>query len=166
MIIGIVGLAVSVVASFFLWATLHELAHGYVFKSYYPDIKVTYTLYPHKHNDRWFWARVSWAASPLTPAQLAWVSIAPRLPDIIGAAATVLVVWLLGPMTWWVAIAGVLLGGSLVDLGVGSVGKHEESDLMRAARGWGWSPWLLRISGFALVGLFGALSVWALFFGF
>lgn len=161
MIIGIVGMVVCAVVSFFLWAGLHELSHAWVFKRYYPDVKITYALYPHRHNDRFFWARISWASGLLDPKQLAWVSIAPRVPDLIGIVVTAGLTLLLG-WGWWVLWLAVLTGGSFIDLMVGSLGTHPESDLQRVVRGWGISKWLLRIPGMALAFIFMVVAVYGL----
>ena len=137
--------AVALVATFFLWAALHELAHYAVLKKYRPEATASFKLYPHTTNGRFFWAEVSWEfeGEDINDYELAWVSIAPRFPDLVGVNLTVALGWLL-PWPWALPFV-VLAAGSLVDLAVGSVGRDPESDLMRASRGWQTSPWAFRV---------------------
>ena len=162
MTLPIVLSVVALVATFFLWAALHELTHYIVLKKYRPEATASFKLYPHREYGRFFWARVAWEfdGEDINAYELAWVSIAPRFPDLVGVNLTVALAWLL---PWpWVLPAVVLAAGSLVDLAVGSIGRDPESDLLRVSRGWQTSPWPLRILGWLLVLASAAATVFGL----
>jgi len=152
MILPLALAALAVIPSFFLWAALHELAHYAVLKSYRPNASASFTLYPHREYGRFFWARINWEfdGEDITDRERAWVSLAPRIPDLVGATAAPLLAWLL-PWPWpWTLIAVVVAAGSLLDLAIGSIGHDPESDLKRAARGLGTSVWAFRVPGWLL----------------
>jgi len=161
--IGITGCVVAVVAAFFLWASLHELSHYIAIKRYRSNAKGEFFLYPHRHEGRFLWARVSWEFEgvELSPTELAWVSFAPRWPDLVGVIGTTVLALALG-WSWWALWLVILLGGSFFDLLIGSLGVNAESDLQRASRGWGISPWALRVPGLTLTLLLMTLTTYGL----
>ena len=161
--IGIAGCVVAIVAAFFLWASLHELAHYAVLKRYRSNAEGRFTLYPHCHDGRFLWARISWEFEgvDLSPTELAWVSFAPRWLDLAGVLGTT-VLALCSGWSWWALWFVILLGGSFFDLLVGSLGTDPESDLQRATRGWGISRWALRVPGLVLTFLLMVLTAYGI----
>jgi hypothetical protein len=153
------------VATFFLWALLHELSHFLWVLGLRPDADGDFKLYPHRAGGRFLWASVDWTygGERMTPSELAWVSWAPRWPDLAGAAGAVLCAWLLDG--WWSLASAAVLSGGMVDMAVGSIGYDPESDLRKAARGWAVSPWILRILGWSTVVAAGSLTVTGLLSG-
>lgn len=149
----------SAVPLFFLWAAAHELAH-YLAVRAFASVDAQFYLWPHRHEGRWYWARVRWTYSGperLSAQQLAWVFWAPRWADLLAVALLPL-----GPLMGdWGALAWtVVWAGGLIDLGFGSTGISETHDMRRYARMWELSPWLFRIAGSALIAL--SVALWAL----
>ena len=151
MVLPIVLSVLAIVPCFFLWAALHELSHYAALKRYRPNATASFKLYPHREYDRFFWARINWEfdGEDITDRELAWVSLAPRVPDLIGALAAPVIAWLV-PWPWALPLV-VVAAGSLVDLATGSIGRDPESDLKRAARGLETSVWAFRVPGWLLV---------------
>ena len=147
---------------FLFWSGVHEVSHYLVARFFVGAKDVQFRLYPHRDERLGFvWASVSWTSEGfLSPRQRALVSLAPRVPDVIGCVAFSL--WGLLPLGWWVWLWLLFWGGAVVDMFVGSLGTNPESDLARAARAWDVSPWLLRVGGMAvvLVSLFTLLLRW------
>jgi len=145
------------ILAFFVWAALHELAHGLAAKLLLGrGTIVHYKLYPHfTPSGRFVFAEASWgslSAKALEPLVRAKTMLAPRIPDIIGA--------ILFPFTapldfsvWWSILLAVLAGGALVDLFVGSLGIAPDSDLRAAASTLYRSPWKFRIIGFSIIAI-------------
>jgi hypothetical protein len=134
-----------------LWSYIHETSHALVIKRLRPSAQVTIKPYPHRAADgRWVGGLVRWKGfkNELTPVQLAWVSIAPRIPDLIACILAAVCAWVL--VGHWAYIPVFILLGGVIDLAYGSIGKTERSDLQRVARGWDISPWLLRLSGWSV----------------
>jgi hypothetical protein len=132
--------------SFFLWVTIHELAHIAAAKFTCGVSKWRIYPYPHTHADGFYWGRATWW--PLRQAndeEQIWISLAPRIPDITAA----LVFPLFLAFHWW--IPAIIAGAGLVDFFTGSLGIREHSDLRRAATAWKLSPWVLRIAGMAVI---------------
>lgn len=139
--------ALTALAAFFVWAAIHELSHLFAVKQYRKDVQSSIKLYPHRSDGRIVFAEALWNCTPdLTAKEFAVVSFAPRITDILGVLATVIVCHVTGAFGH---VLTVLLGGSIVDLMVGSTGISEESDMRQYAAGWSVSPWVFRISGFA-----------------
>lgn len=147
-------LALFSVASFFLWAALHEFSHGLAAKiELGSGTIVRYKLYPHfMPSGRFVFAEASWgslSSKALEPRVKARIMLAPRVPDLVGAT--------LFPLTapvdfgvWWSILLAVAAGGALVDLAVGSLGIAPDSDLRAAASTLYRSPWKFRIIGFSI----------------
>tara|TARA_Y100000590_G_scaffold468588_1_gene651889 strand:- start:771 stop:1973 length:1203 start_codon:yes stop_codon:yes gene_type:complete len=134
-----------------LWCGIHETAHIIAARSYTKLSNVKFKLYPHKNKSLGFvWASVSWKPEKrLSDSEFAWVSIAPRFPDIL--AVILFPLWALMPNGTAMLIWGAIWGAGLIDLFVGSLGISKTSDLRRAAKGWECNPWILRINGMMLI---------------
>ena len=149
MIMLAIILAVPII--FLAWAAIHELSHYLVARKYLNIISVDFFLYPHKSKSLGFvWARVKWLADRIpTNYELANISVAPRIPNLI--AAIMFTLWSLMPtnilMLLW---SGFWIGG-LIDLFVGSLGINKQSDLQRVSNGWNLEPWILRVAGMSVV---------------
>lgn len=148
MVLYVIVGVVALVPLFFLWSFIHELAHFRMLKRFQPEATAKYRIYPHVHERLGFvFASVTWEnlQRPLEGSNRAWVSIAPRIPDTIGACLALGCAWTLSG--WPAYVLTFLFGGSLLDMGYGSIGYNETSDLRRAAKGWGINPWVLRLAG-------------------
>ena len=149
-----VAIIITVVCSpllFLLWASIHEYSHLFAVKSYVRVIRSKIKLYPHRNESLGFvWASIRWHTNRrLTMRELAWVSFAPRWAGII--ALVLFPLWSLMPSPEASLIWGVIWGGGLIDVFVGSLGISVNSDLRRASYGWNISPWILRISGMSAI---------------
>ena len=150
-------LLVSALPLFFMWATLHELAHWLTVKAFVPLRETKFTLYPHWSKDTWgtdlgtfYWARVQWwyKDKPLTENQMAWSLFAPRWLDLLAVLLFPLAVLFGG----WAGISWMTLwGGGLIDLLVGSIDRGSQHDMRRYSTLWGINPWIFRIGGPLLV---------------
>lgn len=141
------------VASYFAWAAIHEFSHLFVAKKFVNVVKWKMKLYPHKAEDgSWRFAAVwYWMDRNFTPKEQFAVSLAPRLPGLVACVLFPLGALFSGPLY---LLWSMFWGGGVVDLLYGSIGVSENSDLKKAARASGKSPWLFRAAGFAV----GALS--------
>jgi hypothetical protein len=142
-----------VVPAFFAWTAIHELAHLAAAKWLVGAELVQMKLYPHvdpKAGFRWGSVQWKWHDRPPTDLEYAAIVFAPRAPDLVAVIAFPLVGLL--PITGAVfLIVSVLLGAGLVDLGNGSMGINEHSDLRRGAVYLKKPPWLFRVTGFAVL---------------
>lgn len=140
-------LALAVLVSYFLWTVIHELSHLAVAKMLRHVTWFKIRPYPNRMGDTWFFASVTWKhdGDELTPAEIAAISSAPMILDIVGGFITMVVAAAVtGPA---LPLALVLAGGCLIDMFVNSLGLSEKSDLQKTARGWGVSPWWIRVAG-------------------
>ncbi len=147
--ISIIIALLLVIPCFFLWSAIHEFSHYLVARSLRKITEIKFKIYPHEDpNFGFVWASFSWnfEGAPLTDKELAMVSVAPRFMDAIAGLLFPFFVFF-GPI-WF-----VVFGSGLVDLAAGSFGGHNESDLMRTARGFNVSPLILKICGWTLFGL-------------
>ncbi|MHA1665942.1 MAG: hypothetical protein ACTSW7_01040 [Candidatus Thorarchaeota archaeon] len=98
--------------------------------------------------------RIQFASCFYTPGKLptkkqqAAISIAPRIPDILGAIALPFTCYTSEPFSYFLMI---FFGSALIDLFVGSLGMSKKSDLRKASNKLGLSPWWLRIFGFLTI---------------
>jgi hypothetical protein len=145
-------LFVFAVFCYVLWTAIHELSHVLMARllvgiSYWeinliPKIKEAKLL------------RIQFASCfyiPLkrsTKQQQAAISLAPRIPDVLGAIALPFVSLMPAPISYFMM---VFFGSALVDLFVGSIGMSEESDLRKAAENIDLSPWTLRLMGACII---------------
>lgn len=146
------GAIISAGLLFLLWATLHELSHAYFVRRYAPIEKINFYLYPHKHDGKFYWARVQWFYKKdvkinITPNQMALIYFAPRWADGLACVMFCLTGLLTGPLQW---VWAVLWLGGIIDLVVGSFGIRKFSDLEGYSHHWGINPWVFRIAQFSL----------------
>jgi len=160
----VIILVVGFVPTFLFWAYIHELLHVVVadhlvgVKSW--EIKVI----PHRYKGGWRWACNSKTLyRPMRDHEQGWISLAPRLANIIPAVAfPFFSYW---PDWMWAGWL-VVLGGGLIDLWVGSWGSSSFTDLQKAAADFGISPWWLRIPGWIVIassltaGIYLAIQNW------
>lgn len=148
--VGWILLGLGFLPLFFLWAALHEVMHYLAASSVREVDRVHFKLYPHTDPVAGFrFASVSWyqRGPPLEGRAEAWVYLAPRVPDLVGALLFPLAALFPG---WWAYIWALVWLGGLIDGAWGSIGYTPHSDLRRGAQGLGISPWWLRIAGWAL----------------
>lgn len=146
--LAIVG-AVGAVPMFLLWSFLHEMLHVVMAEHRVGVRDWSINLIPHRYKGSWRWASCTWVpAGEVSERDRVWISLAPRIPDV-GAALLFPAFSYLPEWAW----AGwfILFGAGLVDLGVGSMGRSEHSDLRRAAESLEISPWWLRLAGWAVL---------------
>lgn len=145
-----VALLLGGVPAFFLWAAIHEFSHLLMVQRLEGLVDWEVHLLPGMTEKGWRWSYIRWVSTrTATDKQQGWISLAPRIPDLIAAVAFPFAALI--PNDWLMAFASVLVGGGLVDLANGSVGWSPHSDLQKASRAWGISPWLLRVLGFTAV---------------
>lgn len=145
----VVLLILAVPVLLFVWTCIHELAHLVAAKLIVGADLIEFRPWPHTGDKGFRWGSVSWFwyREP-TAKESAFVSLAPRIPNLV--AALLLPVSLLLPYPWsW--IVGGFLGAGLVDFLNGSVGKSEHSDLRKASVRLQVSPWLLRVIGLVAI---------------
>lgn len=87
----------------------------------------------------------------------AFIHLAPRIPDVIGAV-TLPLAFLLDPPWFW--FYTMVVGASLFDLGNGSIGWSLGADARRAAAALRICPWWLRGIGWGIVAT--SATAWAL----
>lgn len=159
----IVVALVTIPLAWFLWTAGHELSHVLMAKAFRKISDVRYRLYPHFTASGTFrFAAVSWnpQGNPLKPKERAAIWLAPRILDGLAVLFLPLAVLFNGPsLLAWL----IFWGSGLVDLGVGSTGMSEISDLRRASDALGWSPWALRILGFGFLVASATLTLTLLF---
>lgn len=144
-LVVLIGLPVS----WFFWTVAHELSHVFMAKAFREVTSVDYRLYPHHTSSGSFrFAAVQfwYVGEDLTPKQMAAMLQAPRIMNLVAVFAVLFSALFPGPVALGWAI---FWGAGLVDLFANSIGLNEESDLRRSAVALGWSPWYLRIIGFA-----------------
>lgn len=141
-----IAYAVTGFLSFFLWTTIHELSHIAAVKMTCGASIWRIWPYPHVNKGSFYWARAMWwPLRQVNSEEQIWISLAPRIPDVIAA----LLFPLFLALHWW--IPAIIAGAGLVDLFTGSLGIRDHSDLRRAARAWKLSPWVLRVAGMAVI---------------
>jgi hypothetical protein len=127
---------VLILATYFLWSTIHEAAHVATAHILVGVRKWTIIPVPHLKDGRWFWARAEyWPKDVPDERQRGLIAMAPRLPDFAAMLIMPFVPW---PWT-------VLAAGAWVDMAVGAIGVGENSDLQRAVRGLKIGAWSLRL---------------------
>jgi len=145
--------AAAIVPAFFAWAAIHELSHALCARLWQDAHSFRFRLYPHRKGRRFLWASVTYNIVAVAEEwQLAAKKLAPRLPDVCAAIA---LPWCAGAPLW----VSVLVGGGVVDLAVGSIGRSERSDLWTASWLMGINPWWLRAGGFAVA--LASVGCWA-----
>lgn len=136
------------IATYWVWMLIHELSHITAAKT---QLNVTWWKlipYPHMTDGGFAWARVRWTyMGDITNGQRAFISLAPRIPDLIGLAVLQAAWFMSGPLMWFWTIFWF---GAVVDLAYGSIGKSDGSDLRKASVALKWSPWILRVGGWIL----------------
>lgn len=146
------------IGSFFLWATIHELSHLVAAKLAADATLIEIKVWPHFHNDNFYWASIRYERHrEASRAGDAFIHLAPRIPDLIGALALPLACLLPSPWFWFYT---VVVGAALFDLGNGSIGYCEHADLRRAARAMQISPWWIRVVGWTIAAT--SAGAWAL----
>jgi hypothetical protein len=144
-----------VVPVFVLWTAIHELSHLAAARLTVDAELVWMRLYPHVDTVagfRWGAVKYRYRERGPTDREQALISFAPRLPDLVAALAFPALGAL--PLTGTAfAVASLVLGAGLVDLGNGSLGLGEHSDLRRGAAALGRSPWLFRVAGALVLAL-------------
>ena len=141
-----------VICVYFLWVLLHEASHAVLMKIIRPNSKVSIKPYPHKNaSGSWLWGSTEWEnlGEPPTKKQISWILFAPRFINIFGIIGTGLSAWLLHGHAAWIIC--LVLGGSAIDLAVGSIGSSSQSDLIRFSLGFRISPWVFRSLGWIVV---------------
>ena len=146
------GIVLSAALLFLVWTILHEFSHAYFAKRYAPIEKFVFYLYPHKHDGKFYWARVQWFYKKdvkinITPNQMALIYFAPRWADLLACGMFCLTGLLTGPFQW---LWAVIWFGGILDLANGSLGLRKHSDLKGYSYHWNINPWVFRIGGFVL----------------
>ena len=146
MTIYIVIAAILVLPMYFIWSVIHEFSHLIAAKATVGVSEWEIKPYPHIYNGklRWSGYYASLKKSP-TKKQTAAIYLAPRVPDLAAASLLPWTVLLPAPVAF---LAAAFCMAGLVDLFVGSLGISDLSDLKRAAKASGYSPWYLRMAGF------------------
>lgn len=160
MIVALIA-SVTAVLSFFLWTTIHELAHLLVAKALVNAELLSMKVWPHvdeKAGFRWGAVRWQWTDRQPTDNEHALILFAPRLPGLLAAVGFPLTALAQGHAAMVLAI---LVGAGLVDLANGSLGISEHSDLKRGAAKLQQSPWLFRSLGFLVV--LSSVAAWFFF---
>jgi len=135
-----------------LWAAIHELSHVLMARllvgiSYW-EINLIPKLKEAKHFRIQFASCFYIPLKRVNEKQQAAISLAPRIPDVLGAIALPFVSLMPAPTSYFMM---VFCGSALVDLFVGSLGMSEKSDLRKAARNIDLSPWTLRLMGACVI---------------
>jgi len=164
MIIAMIAVLVLLTAlSYFPWNYIHEMSHVLMAKLRVGVAKYELKLLPYK-DPVYGWRFGSckyWLLEEPTEKDQAFISLAPRIPD----ALAVIMFALTGLFSGWLAVVwAAFWGAGLIDLGVGSMGISEHSDLRKAAKSAGYTPWLYRIFGWSAIATsVGAAAI--MFFG-
>ena len=134
----------TVLATFFVWALIHEMSHVVAYKYTVGLYSYKVILYPHVYNNRFYFASMSGRAKRQPSASQQFIiSMAPRVPDYIAILAIAFLCTFTEPELWSRLLV-VFLAGSIIDLFVGSMGIDKGSDLQVAAGAvpkmsiWGW----------------------------
>ena len=149
------------IATFFAWATIHELSHLLLVKRAVGVTWFKIIPYPHIVQGQFYFARVVYLPKE-TPSdeQLIKIHLAPRLPDVVACFILGLTQTLLSHYYTWFSEHKIILiiwlifwFGGVVDLFVGSLGIRRNSDLRRASKLYRHVAfaWILRTLGILLV---------------
>lgn len=150
---------------YFIWTMIHELSHLWMVKRFVRLESWSIKPYPHYRDvgdgkKQFSFAAVYWRLEPdqfMTNKQLATISLAPRIGDIIAVIALPFAVLFSSGVLFWIWISFWFCG--LVDLFIGSLGIRDNSDLRRASNYLKINPWLLRIAGMGDIVLSVVLTV-------
>lgn len=134
------------------WTVIHEVSHiaaaSMVGKISEPKI-IPYPHFTKKDGKKnFYFARAAWKWEGGYPSdkKRAFVSLAPRIPNLLACILLILdMVFLSSNLLLIFCIGG------LVDLAIGSIGYREKSDLRRAATRLNASPWIFRVVGWVIV---------------
>ena len=138
-------------ASYFAWTYIHEMAHLLMAKKLVGVTKYEMKLYPHRYNGELRWGSVKyWMKRQSTDDEDYFISIAPRLPNMLACALFPLAAFMNG---WFALVWMIFWGAGIVDLMYGSIGWSEYSDLIQAAVSKKINPWRLRLLGFGAAAL-------------
>ena len=146
------------ILTYFIWSYIHEYAHLLTAKKLVGVKSYTMKIYPHNHPRLGFvFASVNYEyeKESMSENERAWISFAPRIPDIISLV--------LFPFTsdldlFWI----ILVGGGLVDTIRGSFTFSPTSDIKRYCEGWNLKYEPIRTAQLSLVGLSFTLFLLAL----
>jgi hypothetical protein len=134
-----------VLATFFVWVTIHEYSHLFMLKKLVGVRQYSMKLYPHRENGKFYWGYIYYVAdAPVEGKNQFFVSMAPRVP---GAVALVAFPFLYNHAPLWLAI---LAAGGVVDWVNGFIGYSPHSDLQKACAAGKVAPWVLRVVGYLL----------------
>lgn len=139
----------GVTPCFFLWAFIHEMAHVLT-AMWLVGVKTwKIHLLPQRNEYGFTFAHCKWTwESPPTNLESGLISIAPRVPNIIACFAFMFFSFFSFPFNYlWFLI----WGSGLIDMIWGSWGISETSDLRKASKYLGISPWTFRILGFSCI---------------
>lgn len=153
----IATLFVIAVASFFLWAWIHEMAHVLAAKVTVGVEWYKINLLPEKRGDTLYWAYVQYKFHrPPEKGEEIFIHLAPRLFDLVAVICLPLIALLSLPLFWKFAFSIILFGG-IIDAIVGSIGKSTNSDLRRACSS-SFGLWSMRVAG--LFFSFASIVLW------
>jgi len=146
------------------WVLIHEFSHiaaaSLVGKVVNPKV-IPYPHFTEKNGKkRFYFARATWKWKRGYPTdkKRAFVSLAPRVPNLLACVLLVLNLTLLSSN-----LLLIFSIGGLVDLAVGSIGYKEKSDLRRASKRLNVSPWVFRVVGWLIVIAVGVPTILKLF---
>lgn len=137
----------AIVPGFFLWATLHELAHAICARATGVSL-VSFRPYPHVRDGQFFFASVTFETMPGTLTHLA-----PHLFDVIVFVAAAVAFWFVNhPAVAWTL--ATLAGLPLVNTANGVFGRYRSVnpnvDLARVS--WGIAtPFYWLLLGYCLI---------------
>ena len=158
-------IAVYIVAAlvmWFLWLVTHEMSH--IMAAFLVGDVKDWSIkpYPNRAADgHWRFASASWTWEGEAPSQKkqGFVSLAPRIPNLL-AIALIPVTLLLTGIPQMLLLIFCLEG--VIGLIVGSIGKTPNSDLQKGARRLDISPWAIRLPGL-MVAIMGVLACLLIF---
>lgn len=145
---------VSVVAAYFLWCYIHEMSHVLMVKKLVGIQWYKIRLLPDFKSGSIRFASCQYLpVRERTDDEIAAISMAPRIPDLIAAFLLPFGALFLGGLLlqFWI----IFLGAGVVDLIWGSIGYSPSSDLRTAAAAQGQTPTAKRLAGF----FFAAVSI-------
>ena len=140
---------IAAVASLFAWNVIHEMSHILAAMAFGDIVDWKIKPYPHMKDGKFRFAGAEWTWVGEVPGKekKAWISFAPRIPNILAAFLLFVGFYLTGviQITWLIfCFAGI------IDLAVGSLGISETSDLRKASVGLEINPWVFRVFGFTV----------------
>ena len=130
---------IAAVITYPLWMWIHEYSHIRAANKYVGVEWYKMYLYPHKFNGVFYWARCQYLLKREPSSyELYKIAEAPRIPDFIACILLILAsAFHLYPLV-------ILLLGGVIDLFIGSLGIHPESDIQKEARYGRMNLWYLR----------------------